>query len=64
MDNLLLCNDCNWTGKQEDCIREYRGVQGTEGDVELHLQCPQCGSESLIELTGEGSRLLEPALAF
>jgi len=57
----LMCNDCGWIGKQEDCVKEYRGAFGTE-DVEPCLTCPKCNSESLIELTGMGSRLHEPVL--
>jgi len=57
----LLCEDCEWIGKQGDCIKVYTGIFGTEGDVEPHLQCPKCGSENLIELSNDYVRP-EPVL--
>lgn len=50
----LLCEDCEWTGSQEDCIKNYT----VYGETELH--CPKCGSVNLIELKDYKSRLLTP----
>jgi len=60
MNNQLFCEDCEWKGKQEDCVKSYRGIPGR--DVEPYLQCPKCGSENLIELADRGVTL-EPVPA-
>ena len=49
----IQCQDCKWTGNKEACLKTYEGSK--DGDVEAVLHCPECGSESLIELTGEGA---------
>ena len=46
MDSIILCEDCGWTGKLEDCVEGY-------------TECPKCGSENLIELIGK-SPILQP----
>ena len=56
----LLCEDCNWTGAEDDCIKKYEGVPLTDGDVELHLYCSNCGNENLIELLDEGAEIPVP----
>lgn len=59
MNNQLLCEDCGWIGKREDCVTIHRWKDRIGGDTVL--QCPKCGSEKLIELTGRGA-VLEPVL--
>ena len=57
MSKLLLCNDCGWTGSEDDCVvthkKEYPGYT---------LWCPKCDSENLIELMGRGVDTSEPLL--
>lgn len=54
----LQCKDCGWVGAQEDCIRYYIGMFGIdEGDVELCLECPECGSDSLIDTLDLGDEV-------
>lgn len=62
MNTLLLCNDCGWTGKQNDCIRKSRGLPNTDEFMETYFECPKCNSENLIELDSKGVQLeLVPA---
>lgn len=53
----LKCEDCGWTGFQEECVRKYEGIYGTGGDVELQILCPHCGGYSLIEYSRAGEEV-------
>lgn len=54
MNTHLLCEDCGWVGLLEDCKEVYKELLTTGGlKIISHLSCPKCGSEELIELTGE-----------
>lgn len=59
MNNQLLCNDCGWIGKEEDCAKRH-----SKWDIEIfglaYLQCPKCGSDNLIELQGRRAKVLTP----
>lgn len=61
MEHRLMCENCAWIGVESGCNKQYRAILLTDGDVELHLLCPKCGSEDLIELSDRGARVLAPA---
>ena len=53
MSAELQCESCNWMGLQRDCRKKYITGKVPEVDVEPYLVCPKCGSEDLIELSGQ-----------
>ena len=57
-EGLVQCDDCGWRGMVKDCVHTYRGIAGSEGDVEPVDECPECGSDQLIEIRQE------PAFAY
>jgi Zn finger protein HypA/HybF involved in hydrogenase expression len=41
-EELLICEDCEWTGVQEDCIKRFSTFE------ELELFCPKCYSANIL----------------
>ena len=52
-ESLVQCDDCSWRGMVKDCVHTYKGIAGSEGDVEPVDGCPKCGSENLIPIESD-----------
>ena len=60
------CEDCHWIGQVKDCVHTYR-EDGTTmpdgsptGEVEPVDECPECGSQNLLQIERDSSHLLLP----
>lgn len=54
MEIRLQCEDCGWTGLQEDCFKEL------DYNLNPAFFCPKCGSDNLVEILPRGEEIQMP----
>lgn len=42
------CQDCGWKGQRKDMVHDYAQID--EEEVEPIDECPECGSEDVIDI--------------